>query len=492
MLDQDFQSLLEALRNNDPSVTNVDFSCAWHWDGVAAGYGGALGRALAQNTVVSFIALEVSLLLAESDTTIDSAAPLILYLRNSSSLLHASLQTNMRARGSFEALEDALLGAIAENASIEVLLLDRIDLWRNSRVQVLRSKLHSLKKLSINLTSSDNSNQVAVANRLFDSTYGANHTLTELTVFGRDTDFSSFLPHLHSVRNLRNLDLLVARAETMTTACFHILAQFLYSTRMLSHLSLTNFKLRGDDASEMLVAMSKSTVSSLLLCKCEFDTTATESFIKLVQGTGEENPMCDLTVHKVAFDNLTLGQVLAVCLIGSPLKELFWSHREGGSDPDVGTFFDHLATMPYKISLDTLSLPRLNALDAESMARFLPMSTSLRILKINAFVDPASHVQLLSAVRQNGSLLNVSGRDDDAIIPFLTRNVFFRRPRIRDMLAENGEEALRYFPTFFRAAQGALRTAPNSMLIGLLAAAGDVIGPKFDKKGELAAKPIST
>jgi hypothetical protein len=487
MSEQDFQSLLEALRNNDPSVTNVDLSR--RWDGVAAGYGGALGRALAQNTVVSFIALEVSLLLAESDTTIDSAAPLILYLRNSSSLLHASLQTNMRARGSFEALEDALLGAIAENASIEVLLLDRIDLWRNSRVQVLRSKLHSLKKLSINLSSSDDSNQVGV-NRLFDSTCGANHTLTELTVIGRDTDFSSFLPHLHSVRNLRRL--LLSRVETTTTTCFHILAQFLYATRMLSHLSLINFKLRGDDASEMLVAMSKSTVSSLLLCKCEFDTTATESFIKLVQGTGEENPLCDLTVDKVAFGNLTPGQVLAVCLIGSPLKELFWSHREGGSDPDVGTFFDHLATMPSKISLDTLSLPRLNALNAESMARFLPMSASLRILRISVFVDPASHVQLLSAVHQNGSLLNVSGLDDVAIIPFLTRNIFFQKPRIRDTLAENGEEALRYFPTFFKAAQGALRTAPNSMLIGLLAAARDVIGPKFDKKRQRVVNPFST
>jgi hypothetical protein len=48
--EHDFQIMLESLRNNDPSIANVDVS--QHWDGMVVGYGGALGRALAENTVV--------------------------------------------------------------------------------------------------------------------------------------------------------------------------------------------------------------------------------------------------------------------------------------------------------------------------------------------------------------------------------------------------------------------------------------------------------
>jgi hypothetical protein len=407
--EQDFQCLLEALRNNDPSVTKVNVT--WEWSGMVVGYGGALGRSLTENTMVSSIMLEVSHLLAPSETTIDSVAPLILFLRNSTSLSTVALHTYFRVHDTSlsEGLEQAILNALTANTSLQSLFL---------------------------------------------------------------------FPALP-----------VSRVYMTTTS------NLLDSTTTLKHLWLSHFKFRGDDVNDVILAISRSPVTHLNLTSCEFDAATTDSFIQLVQGTGEQSPraraLCNLGVQMVAFDNRTVGQVLASCLDASPLKDLSWHHRD---KDDVGAFFDSLAAMP-KISLHTLSLTELNARDVESMARFLPLSVSLRVLRIlcHRMADAANRDQLLSAVRQNGSLLNVQGFGDDAIEPFLTRNDVFQNSGLRDMLAANGKEVLRYFPTFFKAAQGALRTAPNVILIGLMAAAEDVIGPKFDKKGQLAVtNPFST
>jgi hypothetical protein len=84
-----------------------------------------------------------------------------------------------------------------------------------------------------------------------------------------------------------------------------------------------------------------------------------------------------LFVAGVTFDNRSQGQDFAVCLIGSKLKALYWSHRAGDSDDDVAAFFDGLATTPSKISLDVLMLTQLSSRGAGAMALFLPLSTSL-------------------------------------------------------------------------------------------------------------------
>jgi hypothetical protein len=406
--EQDFQNLLESLRNNDPSVTRV--YVAWDWDGMVVGYGGALGHALAENTMVSSIGLHAAHLLAPSEVTIWSADPLILFLRNSASLTRVTLTTmNWRSRGAslYQDLEYTILNALAINASVEILRL-----------------VHIPCPIS--------------------------------------------MPTAHS---------------------FHGLTNCLDSTTTLSHLWLSDFTFRGDDSNEVILALSKSPVTRLKLVDCKFDAATTDSFVKLVQGTGERSSraraLCDLSLITVTFDDRPSGQVLAMCLVGSPLRELCWEHFGQRSDPEVGAFFDSLATTPSQISLHTLSLPRLNARDAESMARFLPLSTSLRVVRIcdRNMDDAVNRHQLLSAVRQNGSLVEVSGLGD-AIKPFLTRNDFFQNAGLRDMLAK--EEGLHCLPTFFKAAQDAPRTAPNVILIGLMAAAEDVIGPKFDKKGQLA------
>jgi hypothetical protein len=412
--EQDFQRLLKALRNNDPGVTGVNL--IQHWNGMVVGFGGALGRALAENTMVSSIGLYAAHLLAPSEANIGSAAPLILFLRNSASLTTVNLTMNWRSRGAslYQDLENTILNALATNTSVQTLLLYHFR-WPIS------------------------------------------------------------MP---------------------TTARLHGITNYLDSTTTLKHLWLSHFKFRGDDGNDVILAISRSPVTHLTLKYCEFDAATTDSFIQLVQGTGEQSPraraLCNLAVQKVAFDDRTVGQVLASCLDESPLKDLSWHQRD---EDDVGAFFDTLATIPSQISLHTLSLTRLNARDTESMARFLPLSVSLRKLLIpcHRMDDAANRDQLLSAVRQNGSLLNVQGFGEDAIEPFLTRNDVFQNAGLRDMFVANGKEVLSYFPTFFKAAQGALRTAPNVMLIGLMAAAEDVIGPKLDKKGQLAVtNPFST
>jgi hypothetical protein len=492
--EQDFQKLLESLRNNDPSVTNVDLSKCW--EGMVLGYGGSLGHALSGNTMVSSITLEVLHLLAPIETTIDSAVPLILFLRNSTSLVQAMLTTSRLVRGTFpyDGLEESLLSALAANASIEALLLDGINLWRNSTVQALLTKLHTLKKLSVDLTS--DGSQVGL-HRLFDSTCSANHSLTDLHVQGEDAEIAQFLPQLSVLRNLRCLELLVVQQELTTTIHYHALAHFLRSTSTLNRLLLRYFKFRGDDANEVVLAMSKSPISSLVLFKCEFDSVTTDSFIKLVQGTGEQSPRAgairDLAVANVAFDNRTVGQVLAMCLIGSPLKELFWRHQEGDPAPDVGAYFDALAAMPSKISLVKLSLPQLNSRDADSMARFLPLSASLEMLQFSLMDNAVNRVQLLNAIRQNGSLHFViadeSGIEDNEIKTIMRRNAifrsFFQHPLMCDSLAAKEKQPLVYFPAILKASHNARRTAPNVMLMGLMAAAGDAIGPKFGAKRQL-------
>jgi hypothetical protein len=490
--EQDFQKLLESLRNNDPSITDIDLSKLW--EGMVLGYGGTLGHALSRNTVVSSITLEVAHLLDPGETTIDSAAPLILFLRNSTSLVEARLTTSGLVRGTFpyDGLEESLLSALAANASIEALLLEGINLWRVSAVQVLQTKLHGLKKLSIDLRCRDR-NQLGL-HRLFDSTSNANHTLTNIILHGEGIEIAQFLPQLSFLRNLRSLELVVMQGLITTTAHYEPIAHFLRSTSTLSQLWLAGFKFRGEGANEVVLAMSKSQISSLTLFRCEFDSVTTDSFIKFVQGTCEQCPgeasIRELTVANVAFDNRTVGQVLAMCLIGSPLKELFWHHRVGDSALDVGAFFDGLAATPSKISLVKLSLPKINSRDASSMARFLPLSASLQILQICEMDDDVNLVALLNSIRQNGSLYVAdAGSYGPDVALVMKRNYLIPEIMKSRMLYGNeGTESkigLRHCPTIFNAAQGAPRTAPNSMFIALMAARGDVIGPKFGAKRQL-------
>jgi hypothetical protein len=427
--------------------------------------GGDLGRALAENTAVSSITLEVSHLLAPSETGIDSAAPLVLFLRNSASLTNVTLKTSRLVRGTspYDGLEDALLNALAASASIEALLLDGINLSRIS-----------------------NGGTQAGLNRVFGSPCSANHMLSHLILLGEDTEFAQFLPQLSFLRNLRSLGLFVMQSKMTITARFDALAHFFSSTLTLSQLWLGGFKFRGDSAKEVLSAISQSPIATLSLIRCEFDSGTTDSFIKLVQCTGKQSPrtrsICDLTLDRVTFDNRTVGQILAVCLIGLPLKELRWIHREGDSDLGIVALFDSLATTPTKISLSCLALPVLNSRDIDSMARFLPLSTSLRALYIDPLVDSVNHFQLLSAVRRNGSLycakVGTHGLDGGEFVA--QRNFWIpkmmKNPLLYDTEDTESKVHLRLFPTFFKVAQGAPRTAPNSMFIGLMAAAGDVIG----------------
>jgi hypothetical protein len=479
--EQDFQIMLESLRNNDPNVTDVNVSQCW--DGMVAGYGGDLGRALAENTVVSSIDLNIKNLLSASETTAESAVPLVQYLRNSQTLRKVRLKSGPNVHGipPHQDLEDALLNALAGNAYIESLNIVTLDMRPTSRIHLLREKLGSLKELSISLRPIDINH---ASHRLFESANSAILPLTRLSVFGEDNEIFQLLPQLTSLRNLCRLDLNTISEEMTASTHLCALAQFLYSTTTLSHLSLNYFKFRGDDANDVMLAIAKSRIATLHLLKCEFDPMTTDAFIRLVQGSNEQSSraLSDLRVAGVKFDDHVVGQVLALCLIGSPLTKLYWMHQEGDSDQGVGAFFDSLATMPAKILLGALSLPRLRSGDADSMARFLPQSTSLRQLHMDPLCELANCAQLLSAVRQNGSLYFTPDRQ------LVHRNILIpemMKIPLRDDTYTNGHAGLRLLPTMFKAAQGAPRTAPNVMLIGLMTAAGDVIGRKLGAKRRL-------
>jgi hypothetical protein len=134
-----------------------------------------------------------------------------------------------------------------------------------------------------------------------------------------------------------------------------------------------------------------------------------------------------------------------------------------------------------KVVLDNISN---NTAFKVGMARFLLLSTSLRRLQISGLNDDVNRVQLLNAVRQNGSLRHVPGLDAAAIARTMVRNAFipdiFQYPIVRNALAVAGGQALRCFPTMLKVAQGAPRMAPNALFVGLLATAEDTIGPKLD------------
>jgi hypothetical protein len=83
--DKAFRNLCESLEQDDPTCTDARIRDP-------LGYGRRLGEALSNNnTNVSNLSLHLSSFIARGETSMESAAPLILFIRNSASLRHVRL-----------------------------------------------------------------------------------------------------------------------------------------------------------------------------------------------------------------------------------------------------------------------------------------------------------------------------------------------------------------------------------------------------------------
>jgi hypothetical protein len=271
---------------------------------------------------------------------------------------------------------------------------------------------------------------------------------------------------------------------------------------------------------------STTSLAKLSLSGCKFDSEATSVFVgfmKQPKGTIKMSirvlvisrafhMFANTTMGKVAASILTMpetqGDTTRLCsTIGSSLQVLELDRASVFCD-FVG-FCDAFGASASQIRLPCLRSESILYSDLTTLNRCLPELVYLRELDIHdvdetdGAIDPSGALNFVRALRQNGSLFQVTipvlHREG---VPYLNESeslrveTYCKRNRaLPTLLAKpligshnNGDHEktdLSLFPTLFDSAKQALRTAPNAMLIGLLAA-GDSIGPILigDETGE--------
>jgi hypothetical protein len=148
--DEAFRNLCESFEQNDPQSTEFNEST---FRGLV-GYGRRLGEALRNNSNVSNLSLDVSNFFARDEVNTKSAAPLILFIRNSASVR----EVGVTSLGSFgvqptrlvSALVDQIWNAVAENLCITTVQSRCATESFVSLPNVMQTS-QSIKKLSVSM-----------------------------------------------------------------------------------------------------------------------------------------------------------------------------------------------------------------------------------------------------------------------------------------------------------------------------------------------------
>ena len=166
----------------------------------------------------------------------------------------------------------------------------------------------------------------------------------------------------------------------------------------------------------------------------------------------------------------------------------------GSDNADFALVCDALGANPTGIQLKQLCFGCMDRTGCDALIRCLPKLLSLKQLFIQSVVYGVRSEHLLCALRQNGSLQDVTvGPVDRTGEPLfddresrLVQSYCKRNEAIPTLVSkvynEENDRDLCLLPTLFRAAKQVPRTAPNSMLIALLTTACDSLESKSGGK----------
>lgn len=482
-------ALCAALERNDPETTEIPYL------NMQLQYGRRLGEALQGNHYVSSMNLNLSELLDVGEEGTDSVALLLQYMSESDVMRKVSLTNNVVSLPEvIETLVHLILLAIAENSCIEVLFLDTTIVPSDAIARLMRTTL-SLKSLSVELSSSSSQELELLA-----EAFGANRSLESLRL---DTGsnpavVASILLRLDSLHCLRELSLwlsrdFVYRNEGMSK--LNELAYFLHSTRSLEHLELWDYVFEKECMNSLVEGLqANQSLVELSILECSFTweaSVAFHSFMQMGETTSSIREMRFSGCFNMFDDSeghCPFGDTLASMLImpdknqdtglgiGPSLQVLDLS----GGMLNVNEFLYTLAANADRIRLPCLRVDgSMDNDDWEFFIECLPKLvhlTELDIYTVNQDVDSRSFVDTLL---RNGSLQHVvlALNRENFLNEAESRIVqsYCKRNEVIPILVGDKMD-LSLLPTLFQSAKQAPRTAPNAILMGLLAV-GNGIGP---------------
>jgi hypothetical protein len=267
---------------------------------------------------------------------------------------------------------------------------------------------------------------------------------------------------------------------------------------------------------------SSATVKKLLLSDCAFDRPGTTRFIQTMVSPEKPPRRSTKTSHGAPawhgelhlaiddqeriFTGATFARVLAGLLTRGTLRVLRLDivSLDGQSKSDW--FFRYLVTQPdSEIRVPCLRMGQLHEKELPFLVECLPRASKLQELTIQSMYKYTGKRikadSFLAAVRSNGSLHAVAVGARNGRRAFLTpaqwryAQACTDRNRVTPTLLTELKLNRPFFPRLFAAGQAAKRTAPGTMLIGLLADAVDQtlsLGPEPSNQNVKRVLPTET
>jgi hypothetical protein len=284
-------------------------------------------------------------------------------------------------------------------------------------------------------------------------------------------------------------------------------AYFLRTSRTLEYLHLNSYRFNKDTLEAIIEGIhSNKSLTKLMIANSEFDLESTIQFQKILKPKNGMNTIRELLLGEVTFDQRPVGSVVSSILSpkqvgndnGSKKDEIVSLDVLAMTGPmgNVECIYERLGNKAATIQLRCVLRKggRLDLAGCDALAACLPKLIYLKELGIlddaaPALNSPVHKERLLRALKQNGSLHFLqfapswsdflTDRDSRQLQLSMERNqlipALVANPRLGDDDDDSKTERC-LVPKLFAAAMLAPRTAPNSMLIGLLAL-GDTVGP---------------
>jgi hypothetical protein len=466
------EALYCKLRSNDPETSSIDVA------ELGPGCGPALGQALTSNTHVLSIDIHVGRLATPHifDPTYARIAPFLECLRNSPSLRHVTL----RASGARAPFMNLVFGALAQNRRLLSLQMDHLHTTPGDFSPFLQTTT-SLKTLRMGWLSIPLHQA-----QLFIDAFNANQSLEELELAEDGQSVDWILYQIGSHPRLRSLVLRAAHRQESPCAR---LPDFLCRTTVLQDLSLDGYQYNEGEMTHLLAALlSNRSITRLRLGRYWLTGTASSLFSRFVRHKCNQGSNKIREVHLEPHD-YDRRQMNPAMLLPSSVDVLTIQESHHYRFSVTESFFNELTTHSTRYSnIPCLRISFNRPIGIDAMIRFLPTTTSLRELVI--FGDGQNFLRTAvfrKALQKNGSIISFTVEPskgtlvDDTVL--LNLRAFGDRNRMVPELLKpvdsqslTSMSCLTLFPSLFSVAQQAPRTAPNAILMGLLAAECDSVG----------------
>jgi hypothetical protein len=492
---------------NDPFIERIDAisntSMRYYDDTIWYGYGYPLGEALLNNEVVNRIDLDPFLFLPTDVTSAGRrkvAAPMLRYLRTSTALRCVCLDVDCGAdeyeekyglmEETLPQLHGRLLQAIARNANITTLICG-IELPVSEFTELLTSTKQAIQSMRLEKCAmigfrSSTSNMLADA-------FEANQSIQQLYISCTEQSRET-VEHI-----VRRLD---ARCRTLHTS--HItnvtvqvsqpalLDDLLQSKSVLQTLELLKISFDQEDSNHLWgrLALNQSVTKLSLIC-CLFTEEATTELREFVQTKVNRGSNNVKTLRLDLTGNRAYASGVPTLLMGSALHNL----EVIGYVFDGPTFLNEMYLKDSSIRLRCLQISAtcLHPSSLLPLTRYLAQTSTLRELQIIRKFPPHDPEQVAHIFRANGSLVRVQVVDcrnepvelqfesycaRNANLPVLLGG--YRDGSSIGTETRNGVSALPLVPSLFTVSKQAPRTAPSTILLGLLALSDSLLTRRSD------------